>query len=366
MTEGRRRIIPRLLNVENWSKLLSRGERWFFVSGTLYRVDDKGTAEIKKEHQNHQFPGASGALFRRALSFPKKRKTLEQTDCVLISGLGRFGNGVQQFIHAASFARALDASKILFFVNPTTKIDADETGQEFSFIPIRGPFRNAHGNAPQTIWRSDFFEAGIRSHSFDADAASSTRTQLQQLYEDLIDHHVAPPETLTIHLRSGDVFGEKPHPGYGQPPLSFYKAVIEAYDWKSVLIVSEDTSNPCLEAVMNLAAEQGLPCSLSGKSLPDATRAISRSTNLVASRGTFVPALLFLSDTPKLVFTFNGEIDKIPGGETHTYVDVNDVSGYFSERVLTSNWTNSAEQRALMLEYPRSNLTTHLEIPSGK
>lgn len=366
MPEGRRRIIARLLNVENWSKLLSRGERWFFVSGKLYRLDKKGTVDIRRKYQDHQFPGASGALFRKALRLPKKRKTLEQIDCVLISGLGRFGNGVQQFIHAASFARALDVAKVLYFANPTTKIDTHESGQGFSLIPVRGPFRNAHGDAPQTIWRSDFFEAGIRAHSFDADAALSTRAQLKQLYEDLIDYHVAPAETLTIHLRSGDVFRENPHPGYGQPPLSFYKSVIEAYGWKSLLIVSEDSSNPCLEAIMNLAAEQGLPCSVSGKSLPDATRAISRSTNLVASRGTFVPALLFLSDTPKLVFTFNGEIDKIPGGVKHTYINVNDVSGYFSERVLSSNWTNSADQRALMLEYPRSNLTTHLEIPSGK
>lgn len=282
---------------------------------------------------------------------------------MLISGLGRFGNGVQQFIHAASFARALDASKILYFANPTTMENALETNHEMALIPVRGPFRKAHGGAPHVIWRSDFFEAGIRFHSFDDSASLSARPQLQKIYEDLLDRHVGQSKTLTIHLRSGDIFGEKPHPGYGQPPLSFYQAVIEAYDWESILIVTEDDSNPCLESILDLAALRGLGCSVLGGSLPDATRAISRSTNLVASRGTFIPALLFLTEIPKIVFTFNGEIDKIPGGVDHTYIDVNDVSGHFSETVLSSNWTNSAEQRALMLNYERSNLTRHIEIP---
>lgn len=282
---------------------------------------------------------------------------------MLISGLGRFGNGVQQFIHAASFARVLGASKILFFASPSTELDTSATDQGIDLIPVPGPFRNLRGGAPRAIWKSDFFEAGTRSHSFDASAASRLRLQLQKLYEHLICRHVDEPNSLTIHLRSGDIFREEPHLAYGQPPLSFYAAVIEAHDWKSILIVSEDTSNPCLEGIIDLAVEHGLPYSVLGESLPDATRAISRSMNLVASRGTFIPALLYLAETPKWVFTFNGEIDKIPGGVKHTYIDVNDVSGVYSEKVLSSNWINSAEQRALMLDYPRSNLTAHIAIP---
>ncbi|KAG5192816.1 hypothetical protein JKP88DRAFT_292458 [Tribonema minus] len=45
---------------------------------------------------------------------------------------------------------------------------------------------------------------------------------------------------LVIHLRSGDIWdAPAPHPWYGQPPLSWYAAVLNHRDWDAVTIVTE-------------------------------------------------------------------------------------------------------------------------------
>lgn len=359
---GRQHSIPALLSVENWSKFVTRGESWFFAFGNLYRVDEKGTASIQERWRNHPFPGRSGALFRRSFGPPPSAKDGELVDSVLISGLGRFGNGVQQFIHATSFALATGASQILYFANQKTRKSLPRSAEGLILTPVFGPSQSPR-DAPLSIWRSDFFDAGVRIHSFDELGAKTCRPQLQNLYEDLLDNGLTQPETLTIHLRSGDVFGSRPHPGYGQPPLAFYTAVIEAHQWKEILIVSEDASNPCVAPLLDLAASKNLNCSVIGDSFAEATKAITKSTYLVASRGTFVPALLFLSENPKTVFVFNGDIDRIPGGVEHVYVDVDDVLGRYSDEVLLSNWSNSPEQRSLMLTYSRKNLTADIMFP---
>ncbi|KAG5189555.1 hypothetical protein JKP88DRAFT_206079 [Tribonema minus] len=48
-------------------------------------------------------------------------------------------------------------------------------------------------------------------------------------------------DELVVHLRSGDIWSEKPHKRYGQPPLSSYAAVLAHRSWKKILIVTEPT-----------------------------------------------------------------------------------------------------------------------------
>ncbi|CAM9552717.1 unnamed protein product [Choristocarpus tenellus] len=43
---------------------------------------------------------------------------------------------------------------------------------------------------------------------------------------------------LVIHIRSGDVYSEDPHPGYGQPPLEYYIDILGARDWSRVSILA--------------------------------------------------------------------------------------------------------------------------------
>ena len=67
------------------------------------------------------------------------------------------------------------------------------------------------------------------------------------------------PDTLVIHVRSGDVMREKPGVKYSQPPLEFYKYVITTFHNDSPIIICTEVhaaadgktgGNPVVEALL--------------------------------------------------------------------------------------------------------------------
>lgn len=63
------------------------------------------------------------------------------------------------------------------------------------------------------------------------------------------------PKTLVLNIRSGtDIFRADPPPSpqYVQPPLSYYKHIIENGNYKDILIVTnKDRKNPCVEKLLS-------------------------------------------------------------------------------------------------------------------
>ncbi len=345
----------RIFSKKSWIDLLTRGDTWFFLDGGLYLQDRGGTNDYHQSVGHHPFPGTNGKLFRRVGT--SRDQTLPRPPSLLISGLGRFGNGIQQLLHAVSFARSFGASDVMFFPNATTGKRPVQLDIGVSLRPVSAPFRRRN-RQPKLIWRSDFFMSGMSHHSFDVDASLSIRPGLQKLYHPLIDNQAPDDGKLTIHLRSGDVFGRSPHADYGQPPFAFYKLVIDSADWESILIVTEDDAHPCRDAIVTYSVSKGIVVEITGRTVAEATRAISGSRHLIASRGTFVPALIFLSEINKTVHEFDSEIDRIPSPIPHSYCLIRDKSGSYRNEILSRNWSNSTNQREMMLEYPEEFLET--------
>jgi hypothetical protein len=56
---------------------------------------------------------------------------------------------------------------------------------------------------------------------------------------------------LFIYIRSGDIFaGSHPHTKYIQPPLCFYKNVLDNYKYKKIFIISENKNNPVIDKIL--------------------------------------------------------------------------------------------------------------------
>ena len=356
-----KRILSRfatLLSLRTWNNFLSRGDSWFFAGGHLYVLDSEGTTRVRASTKDHPYPGNNGRLFRRV--FSKEERATGHQMSVLISGLGRFGNGIQQFLHARSFGTALTASSVLFFPNENMSKDGLKGLSDGPLRPLKGPFQDCQLHA-KSIWRSDFFESGTQLHAFDTLSSLEMLDFLRSLYQHLIDGEQRDTDTLTVHLRSGDVFGEKPHLAYGQPPSAFYERVIDSKSWKQLVVVAEDESNPCLDSLLAYASERSIPAEVSGREFVDATLAISRSSHLVASRGTFVPAVVYLSKNAKVIYQFEEPIDRIPTMTENQYRTISDLSGDYVREIFGRNWQNTIEQRKLMTSYPKNSLS---ELPS--
>jgi hypothetical protein len=55
---------------------------------------------------------------------------------------------------------------------------------------------------------------------------------------------------LYIYIRSGDIF-IKPHRFYSQPPLCFYKKILDNYDFNKIYLITENMNNPVINQILN-------------------------------------------------------------------------------------------------------------------
>ena len=149
-----------------------------------------------------------------------------------------------------------------------------------------------------------------------------------------------PINDVVIHIRGGDIFSSNPHPGYISPPLSFYTANLNAFD--KIIIISEDTLNPCVNALLkypNITYKKN--------TLTEDILLLLQSPNVIFSVGTFVTSLLLLSTHIKNVYATN-EINNTLDNCSHIKIHKTDLTHYFK---LMGPWKNTKEQRRLLLNY---------------
>ena len=65
-----------------------------------------------------------------------------------------------------------------------------------------------------------------------------------------IPHMSTSDDELYIHIRSGDAYASHPCLYYGQPPLCFYESIINKWDFKNSITLSEDRESPVTKALI--------------------------------------------------------------------------------------------------------------------
>ena len=55
---------------------------------------------------------------------------------------------------------------------------------------------------------------------------------------------------LYVYIRSGDIF-IKPHRFYSQPPLCFYKKILENNDFNKIFLITENMNNPVINHILD-------------------------------------------------------------------------------------------------------------------
>ena len=56
---------------------------------------------------------------------------------------------------------------------------------------------------------------------------------------------------LFIYVRGGDIFSLNPHYPYAQPPLCFYKKILDNFQFRKVYIISKDKKNPIINKIIH-------------------------------------------------------------------------------------------------------------------
>ena len=335
---------------QNWNF-----NRFFvFVSHRL-RVADKGMTETLAQRRASNEWWMSSRIYRPWLS---PRSTWGQEfspDVLVVAQHGRFGNMIRQVCLAIASAEKLGVREVLVkslpeFPHGTFALDNGVVLTHDSWLRSRMISR------PRLVLGGDFFvkprlPIDVDGADFDAIGASLLEAG------NLVPRSRLDPGTLVIHFRSGDAFSEKPHPGLGQPPFSFYEKIISEEKPSDVVLVFEDYRNPVIKKVESHLGVMGIPYRIQSGRFRDDLQVLLSARNLVTSQGSFAEALLLLSQNVERWISFSTQPSLyFRRREIRSTVSVFDPSEEYSSQVLRGNWLNSAAQRELMIGFPSHKL----------
>jgi hypothetical protein len=267
--------------------------------------------------------------------------------------MGRLGNHLIQLSCAINVAQK---SKSLLLVPPhgilkKAKYDFRVKGEDNCNEEISGPF----------FLQTDCYQFPIR---YDQERRQIFLEYIRQqmtyrsLKGRLRDRVFPEPDTrldddtLVINMRSGtDIFRSSPPPqsDYMQPPLSFYKYIIEKYDYRTCLIVSEpERANPVIAALLSWGQNRDIRIK-THRSVQNDVATVLNARHLIAAHSTFTWCLALMSHNIRVYHQphtcrIRGTMDF----DVHTYE--------FSNYIKPGEWTASNAQLDLMVNHPVSDV----------
>ena len=274
---------------------------------------------------------------------------------------GAFGNFIIQCLLAIAICKALklkyiklsimDRSEVLDYAEPR-EIDG------ITFIPAPHPLPT-----DGYFLSGMFFDVKIQKLAGELDQKQSRHiitNYIRPLFNRLPTQLTAKPsDQLLIHIRSGDIFSTWVAPHYPQPPLAFYKLVIQRLlaekRISSIKMVFENRLNPVISELEAYIAKIGIPLTTQSGALADDVAALVNGRYLVFGLGTFGPGVCHLSEHVEEVFYFaSGWPQHFRGIPTiGKIVEVLDTAGEYTK---VGEWDNSQERRQLMIDYPIEKL----------
>ena len=333
---------------------------WILWGGSLYvRTDSPVVAQ--SDHSAGAVRAALGnsKTFVKWSSWARTRGISAARVGLFPTELGMFGNMIRRMGNAILVAQAFEVGHL---VVPKGVIFYRGLLAE-ALATTRGGLRVWFGVQPRMVHNqidalvtTDFFLSFPHIESLSEKSVDDAWGSLRNLLVPRVPTSSSGDNVLTIHVRGGDVFGPRKPAGYGQPPFSYYQLILESQKWERVDLVYQDMSNPVVRLIMDYCRAHKLPLETQSSDLPTDLTTLLGAENLVAGRGSFIPAVVGLSPHCKNVFYFEDKMNVIPSVSGINFFQVRDATGDYRSHVLSNNWENSSEQRQLMTTYPLSSL----------
>lgn len=185
---------------------------------------------------------------------------------------------------------------------------------------------------------------------------------VKPLFDPGFAHEEVGDDTLVIHVRSGDIFQEGgSNPKYGQPPVSWYRHLIEAHAHGEIRIVTQGRfaqghANPVVERLK--AEYPDIVVQAEGTEWDFHT--LRHCARLALSGGTFAVTAAMLNTNLRCLHvplydrpSDPNFSDVFPPGHEYGFdLRCYEIRGYENLRV----WKNRPDQVATMLEHPIGNI----------
>jgi hypothetical protein len=269
----------------------------------------------------------------------------------------RFGNSIQQLIHVFALAERYGVRRILL---PGRHLFFH--GERAGDVSLSW---DGERRRPVGLALSGYF-LHMRALMPPLDAGTEHRIAERQvrplLARDLLraDPRVGADD-LVMHLRGGDAFDPVDvKPGYWQPPLAYYLAAFEHSRPRRVWLVFEDRQNPVVAGAEEALRLRGAEVIVQSGRLIDDLRVLLSARRLVASIGTFLPAVAVLSPRLEIFYQFSRHPSRVLEMKGIQVLRAYDTTGQFTAQV-AANWGARPEQLAMMMGYPVDGIRIEVE-----
>jgi len=166
---------------------------------------------------------------------------------------GGLGNYLFHLCHSILYARAREATLLIPRPLAYRTMNESAVALDFSATPTPGYRRPPWWDGRSDIERLprsydpeqiEVIRGLLHGNDITRKIGFEARYRcMQQYIRPLFDAGAAyrplDEDTLAIHIRSGDIFESEPNPRYGQPPLSWYRMLIERGGFRRVAIVAQ-------------------------------------------------------------------------------------------------------------------------------
>jgi len=258
---------------------------------------------------------------------------------------GRLGNNITQLVNAILFANYNNIEKIFFpkhFYFKDNFINLEKYKSKNSYV------------TNNKIYKSDFFSRDeiCKQYNLSKEIFINDKINIREIIKDIFNLKIInlnfTDNDLVIHIRSGDVYSKYPHSGWIQPPLSFYKTIINEKKWDKIILICEDDKSPIIKPLIN----EYRNIIFKINSLNEDINIIIQAKNICFGMGSFIPSLLLLNDNINTIYY---------PSYCHRYLldllycknkKVYELENYINK----GEWKNTEEQRNIMLTYNILNI----------
>lgn len=252
---------------------------------------------------------------------------------VINTWTGRTGNNILQIIRAIHYATINHHNIISFNIHPLLISNIiilnnnEKTDHTQSVIDTFFNLKKYNIIDPEPYLMKKYFQKYIKP---------IFKIKLDE--NNIIDDE----KMIYIHFRGGDIFSNNPHKAYVQPPLSYYKKIINNYN--NTILVCEDKKNPCINELLKQENTQYI-----SNTLEKDLSILSNVCNLVIGFGTFGFLLYLMNPKLKNLYIPDFFVNELPKGSWGNDIKIHIIE--LPDYIKVGEWKNNTEQRKIMLEY---------------
>lgn len=191
----------------------------------------------------------------------------------------------------------------------------------------------------------------------------TTKRNLVHLYmirEEVLNNipkYLAAPKDLYIHIRSGDIFINVINRFYSQPPLCFYRKIINESNYQNYYILSNGHENPVIDKLLSLHPY----IKYIHGTLEYDISVIINAYNLVLSLSSFPLTLIYLNNNLLNLYIYDmmnfNYLDTLNSNLNNTKFKIHKMkpsSDYF--KYMNEKWNNTKFQLNLMISEKCDNI----------